>query len=466
MESLELDEIVTRLEVRGSAAVGSTADGLESVVVPLTWADSLIERRPDVLSRLCKAKPAVDDLCALCMSPGTSRCGSCGQRYYRKEAELTWCKLTSDPSGLEIAHPDVNRLSSCPLRGFTAHVNTSLATGRLFLGHGLAILDVYGLKELEKNGLLNFNKCINNLSAPGALAFYAGPHVVFAFEGNEVGLPAKGIDVVPNDWRYATDCIVMKPTNAFFTDLPSLAIPSAMSTKINNTKSLLVSKIYGIQKPIESVVAPMAYWPVSGPSALAFQIGLPWKTRYVLDCEVGTVSEDMKYLKRIYRPRPRNSSGDRSYDWVTTWKERCGSMIIMSIANIRVVHEHHVLAFNKYLDYSLNRCIVPSRKGFLEYWGKYMAVVSIRSDVTFLANPYHELPLSEELTVAPGEDFQYRKALVNLLGHFASRDWKMEVEEKDGVLIPKDVLVPFDPEGDFEFSEEDRDVPSGLKEVF
>lgn len=58
-----------------------------------------------------------------------------------------------------------------------------------------------------------------------------------------------------------------------------------------------------------------------------------------------------------------------------------------------------------------------------------------------------------------GDDNDYINAMMNLLGHFAEKGYVMAVEENGDVLVPKDVTAPFDTEGTFEFTAEERSIP-------
>lgn len=503
MEPYEIYEVIRKIRERNAddPGAGGTPGGLELAAIPLKWVEIISKDRAKTLGRLCEVKPELGLLCSCCMRAGTSRCASCGVRYCsqacrdedwkrhkvvckmfagwdaskrpseehfaaiflptdRERPELVWCRFMKGGAKLEVAHPDIDRLKSCPMRGTTIHVNSSMKSGRMFLGHGLAVLSVYGLRESDEEALLNINKSIVSLADPGSLALYAGPHLIFAFAGNKNGRPGKGMDVVPQDWRHATDYILLSPKNTFI----SVTVPESdwfqMSTKINNTMSIIITKICNIENPIETVCAPATYWPIEGPCVPAVQIGLPWKTRYVQDCERGSFSEDMKYVKKYFQFPASERDGELS-EWVTASKYRCGSMLVMPLAKHRLVHEHHVLAFNKYLDFALKRRVVPSKEGFLAYWEKYVAVVSKSESLDMVPNPYHRLPRREDLVIPMGGKDDYRGPLMNLLGHFAANGYKMEVEEENGVFVPKDVMAPFDKEGRFEFTAEERDVPGG-----
>ncbi|KAL2111585.1 hypothetical protein VUR80DRAFT_9795 [Thermomyces stellatus] len=509
MEDFDLPDIVAEVrarEARCSATDGTPGDA-EPVSVPLNWidwADPSDERRVPVLAKLCSVKPEIDRLCSTCEKEGVCWCGAYGVRYCtrkcqkedwrrhklicrmfakwdystrpsedhclailcptdQKEPELFWCRLTDDETYLEVTHPDVHRLSHRKPRGLAIQVNISASLRRLYLGHGLSLLDVYGLTEIEKDGLLNVNKSIRTLTAPGALTFYSGPQVIFAFEGNDVGEPGKGMDVVPRDWRHATDYILLSRQN------PSVSVtgvlPVLFSTRLNNTASLLVNQIHHIEKPIENVLTPVSFFPRGGPCSAAFQLGLPWKTRCVLGCELGGFSNNMKHLAAYLYRRPRRGESG-SFEWTTTSQYKCGSIIIMAVASGRVVHQHHVTALNKYLDFSLKRCIVPSKEGFMEYWDTYIDITNHFEDMRSIFNPYQGLPLREHLVVSPGESSHHRRALMNLLGHFSSNGFKMEVQKVNDVLVPVDVTAPFDVTGNFEFTDEERDVPSGSFAVF
>ena len=504
MEYLDLTGIVAEVRKREArySTTNDTLDDAEPVSIPLhwlDWADTFDERRIPTLAKLCSAKPEIDLLCSTCQKEGTSWCGAYGVRYCsnncqkqdwkrhklvcktfanwdysarpsndhflailfptdRKEPELLWCRLADCATQLEATHPDIHRLRHRKPKGHAVQLNASVSLGRVYLGHGLSLLDVYGLTEIEKDGLLNVNQCVRALSAPGALAFYSGPQVVFAFAGNDVAEPSKGIDVVPRDWRHVTDYILVNKNN------PSLTVtgvrPAQLSTKLNNTASLLVSQIHHIEEPIENVIAPVSYFPRGGPCTAAFQLGLPWKIRCILGSELGSFSDNMKYLAPYLYRRPQ-PDGSGAFEWATSGQYNCGSIIIMAVGKDRIVHMHHVVALNKYLDYSLKRCIMPSKKGFMSYWDKYSAIRSHREDMRAIASPYHYLPLRRDLTISPGESNQYRSAMMNLLGHFSSKDFTMQVKNVNGEFVPIDVVAPFDTQGKFEFTDEERDAPGG-----
>lgn len=497
MESLDLPAIVEEVKERQarSSTANSTPDDAAPVSVPLRWiewADDVEPLRVPTLAKLCATKPEVDELCSTCTKEGISRCRAYGVRYCsascqerdwkrhkvacqafskwdystrpsddhflalvfptdRKEPELLWCRLTDNATMLETAHPDVYRLRHRIRRGHAAQINASLSVGRMYLGHGLALLDVYGLGETEKDGLLNVNQCVSALAAPGALGFHAGPHLVFSFVANNVGEPSKGIDVVPRDWRHATDFIILNKFNA---SLSVLGLrPAQMATRLNNTASLIVSQIHHIKEPIENVIAPIAHFPGGGPCAAAFQLGLPWRVRCILASEQRKLSNNMKYLAPYLHRRLR-ADGTGVFEWTTCSQYPCGSIILLAAGNDRVVHQHHVTALNKYLDFSLKRRITPSKKGFIEYWDKYATICNQRGQLMPLGSPYHYLPPPEELVIYPGDSNQYRSAMMNLLGHFFSKDFVMQVKEVNGELVPIDVVAPFDSEAEFRIPDE------------
>lgn len=390
-----------------------TPDGLEPVAIPLDWVELTTKQQTRALAKLCQPSRRLEVLCSVCMSQGKSLCGSCGVRYcsetcrnddwkrhkvicklfanwdkskrpsakhfaailfptYREKPELVWCRLVDHASKLEVAHSDFDLLKSHPIQGITCHVNYSI-TGRMFLGHGLAMVDAYKLGSLEEEHLVNINKSITSLADPGSLTSYAGPHIVFAFRVKRNGKPARGIDVVPGDWRHATDYIILNLMNTFISEEVPESEWFQRGTKLNNMASKIITKLYNIEKPIETVPAPRTYWPIEGPCVPAVQIGLPWKTRYVQDSEMvsfseenWTFTEEMKYVKKYFHRPAAENYGELS-GWATVSKFRCGSMIVLPLAKHRIVHQHHVLAFNKYLDYSLKRRVVPSKEGFMEY---------------------------------------------------------------------------------------------------
>lgn len=221
MQTLDLPGIVAEVREREArlSTPGRAPDDAEPVSSPLCWlewADNLDERRVPTLAKLCKTTPQVDLLCSICMKKHTSRCRDCGARYCsencqkqdwkrhkmvckafnnwdystrpsddhflglvfptdRKKPELLWCRLTDNATNLETTHPDIHRLRHLSPKGHAIQVNSSVALGRVYLGHGLALLDVYALTENEKDSLLNMNQCVSSLSAPGALALYSGP---------------------------------------------------------------------------------------------------------------------------------------------------------------------------------------------------------------------------------------------------------------------------------------------------
>lgn len=503
MENYATLEIVRKLRERRANDPGTngTPHGLGPVTILLDWAKVTSRDYEKVLRRLCQQTPQLEAICSVCLRPGAFRCRSCGVHYcseacrdndwkrhkvvcklfanwdkskrpserhftalifptYREKPELVWCRLVCHASKLEVAHSDFDVLDSLPMRGVTSHVNTSI-TGRMFLGHGLAMLDVYQLRHLEEEHLANINESIMSLADPGSLTSYAGPHIVFAFKANRKGRPGRGIDVVPADWRHTTDYIILNLMNTFISEPVSESEHFQTGTKLNNIRSRIITKLYNIVKPVETVPAPLTYWPIEGPCVPAVQIGLPWKTRYVQDSEMVscTFSEEMKYVKKYFL-RPESEHHGEHSRWATVSKYRCGSMIVLPLAKHRVVHQHHVLAFNKYLDYSLKRRVVPSKDGFMEYWERYVAIVSHRKSLDDVPNPYHRLPQRYELGIhMGGTDVDYINAIMNLLGHFAERGYVMEVEEKGGVFVPRDVTALFDTKGTFEFTDDERDIP-------
>lgn len=502
MEGLNIGEILTEVLERKAqcSATDGTPDGAEPVSVTLhwlEWADNMDDRRIPTLAKLCSIKPEIDLLCSTCKEEGASRCGAYGVRYCstncqkqdwkrhklackafskwdystrpsedhflallfptdRDGPELLWCRLTDNATKLEAAHPDIHRLSHREPRGHAVQINASLSLGRTYLGHGLALLDVYGLAEIKKDGLLNVNQCVSGLSTPGALAFHSGPQVVFAFEANDAAEPSKGIDVVPRDWRHATDYILLHKHN------PSLPVtgvrPAQMSTRLNNLNSILVNRIHRIEKPIENVIAPISFFPRGGPCSAAFQLGLPWRVRCILGSEHETFSDDMKYLAPYLHRRPQPGSSG-AFEWTCSSRYNCGSIIIMAVGKDRIVHRHHVKALNKYLHYTLRRCTVPSKKDFMKYWDRYTAIQNQREGVSVITSPYHYLPLREDLAILPGDSNQYRSAMMNLLGHFASKGYTMQVHKVNGEFVPTDVAAPFDSQGKFEFTDEERNAP-------
>ena len=513
MEQYATLEIARKLRERraNDSGTNGTPDGLAPVAIWLDWAKPTSRDFEKVVGRLCQPSARLKVICSVCMKEGKSHCGSCGVRYcseacrnndwkrhkvicklftnwdkskrpsprhfaalifptFRDKPELVWCRLVGHASKLEIAHSDFDILESLPMRGITSHINTSI-TGRMFLGHGLAMVDVYQLRHLQDEHLVNINESIMSLADPGSLISYAGPHIVFAFKSNRKGRPGRGIDIAPADWRHTTDYIILNLMNTFISEPVTQSEYFQTGTKLNNTRSNIITKLYNIVKPVETVSAPLTYWPIEGPCVPAVQIGLPWKTRYVQDAEMVSLaeegrafSEEMKYVKKYFL-RPASGSQEGVPRWATTSRYRCGSMIVLPLAKYRVVHQHHVIAFNKYLDFSLKRRVVPSKKGFMEFWERYVAIVSHRESFDNIPNPYHRLPPREDLVIhMGGKDDAYINAIMNLLGHFAERGYVMEVEEKNGVFVPKDVTAPFDTKGTFEFTDEERSI-SGTPDV-
>ncbi|KEZ45358.1 hypothetical protein SAPIO_CDS2176 [Scedosporium apiospermum] len=478
--------------------VGEGQDGDQEMTmdIPLNWLTGTSHTGSLFYAKHCRKTAFPDSLCTLCLRRGGSFCASCKARYCgdtcrrsdwrvhkgvcsqfkslgpndrpsdehflamvlptaKTTPDLVWCRMIEDCHKLEISHPDILDLAGDgdggqPIIGNTTHVNNSKGTGGAFLGHGLAMVDVFGLKSSMHRGLVNINSCIHALTAPGALRFHMGPWVVFAFEPDDTGKPKKGIDVVPRDWRHIADYLIFDPSNPFLREVPRVPLQVLYGTKLSDVTNPALSLVSSIEGEIENVYVPIFDWPYTGPSTLPFQLGLPWKTRYIRAAPAAKPQPHMRYLKQYFR----REYGADSSRWSSTEDNNCVTMIVLAIGKDRVVHKEHVVAFNKYLDFSLKRKIVPSRDGFMDYWQKHRRVLLLRDNVNYLDTPYHGPPRFEELVRYDGEDERYRKAMMNLLGYFASKGWKMAVREENGVLVPDDVVAPFDVEGDWEFTED------------
>lgn len=516
METPDLFKIVAGLneqDARGPITEDAPGDP-RPLSIPLCWTDWIVgmdDSRLKALAKLCRLRPECHLLCTMCKEMGDLRCSACGARYCsqkcrkddwgrhkiicklfakwdyasrpsenhflaivlpakEKEPQLVWYELTIERTKFRVTHPDIHRLRARDPLGYAIQIISGVYVRRMFFGHGLAVLDVYGLQDVDKDGLLNINKCLNSLALPGSLLFYSGPHVLFAFEGDDDGEPARGYDVSPTDWRFYMDYLLYNLKNSYIAERPPGELPVQTATKINHASSPIMSQIYGIRNPTEGVVAPLAHWPESGPCSLAFQIGLPWKVRYVMRCEAGPPPDHMKYLKPYLHRLERKGAPNREYEWVTMSPNRCGSLVVVSASQRSELNPHYIHAFNKYMGSTLEKGIVPSRKGFMDYWDKYAAVHWKSESLGWVPNPYYKLPGLPELVEAPNEDYRYRKALLNLMGHFASKDFKVEVEEEietDGAgtdkvrLVPARIVAPYDVQGEFKWTEEHRKFPGG-----
>ncbi|CAI4219118.1 unnamed protein product [Parascedosporium putredinis] len=456
------------LGIEQASSGSNEAEG--SVDVPLNWAEQLTLFGKAYYARLCQHTSAFDEECTFCWQGTTLRCTGCGARFCttdcrnmdrkfhkrvckqfgafdpttrpssdhflamvipmtRQNPDLVWCQLVGPEKKLRLEHDEIsdsvkNFGEFISLKGKAFHVNGSPGTSLATIGHGLAMVDVYGLKSSEKLGLSHVNQCLHSLTAPGALRFRTGPWIAFAFKSDESGLPQKGLDVVPRDWRYIVDHVVYDPSNAFYGEPPRTRTkPVTFGVKLNNIDHPIISLVTGIKQPLEDVCVPIFEWPDTGPSALAFQIGLPWKIRYIM------------------------KDGDGASKWVTVEETGVMTFIAFSYGSDRLVHSEHIKAFNKYLDFSLGRKIVPSRVGFMDYWEKHRQVLVAKTNRNIIATPYHGPPNLEELIQFGHEDDAKRRGVMNLMGHFAAKGFLMAVHEENGVFVPDEITAPFDSEG-------------------
>ncbi|PKS13283.1 hypothetical protein jhhlp_000054 [Lomentospora prolificans] len=464
-----------------------------SVDVPLHWITGVSDHDKSIYAQLCIRSSEFDKDCTFCWTTTNLKCEGCGARFCRRgcrdldwkfhkrvcskfggldpgdrpsrdhflaillpmktrEPELIWCRLLTNNTKLRVIHPEISDLykQGTPPVGNTIHANGSRGTARAILGHGLAMVDAYALIHTSV-GLKQLNRCIHSLTAPGALAFHKGPWIAFAFEPDEFGRPRKGIDVIPRDWRHVVDHIIYDPSNPFFGEPPRTRRKDmTFGVKLSNTDNVAISIVMGIEKPLEDVYVPVFDWPNTGPSVLAFQLGLPWKVRYIRGGKSMNVAPHMRYLKQYFR---REYGADAS-QWAAMEEDNVVTFVIFSIGVNRIVHSEHVTAFNKYLDFSLKKKIVPSRDGFMAYWERHRQVLEAKTNRNVIATPYHGPPNLKDLIRFDAEDDEYRRGVMNLMGHFASQGFKMAVREENGVFVPDNIVVRFNAEGSWNFGPE------------